>query len=86
MNIHEYQAKEIFKRYNVPTPRGYVAFSVEEAVENIDKIVEEIETDDREDLIHTVTLDPAKIKRIIAADREKKEKDAQVDSVIDSLR
>ncbi len=59
---------------------------VEEAVENIDKIVEEIETDDREDLIHTVTLDPAKIKRIIAADREKKEKDAQVDSVIDSLR
>lgn len=59
---------------------------VEEVVENIDKIVEEIETDDREDLIHTVTLDPAKIKRIIAADREKKEKDAQVDSVIDSLR
>jgi succinyl-CoA synthetase beta subunit len=34
MNIHEYQAKEIFKRYNVPTPNGYVAFSVEEAVEN----------------------------------------------------
>ena len=33
MNIHEYQAKEIFKRYGVPTPRGKVAFSVDEAVE-----------------------------------------------------
>lgn len=38
MNIHEYQAKEIFKRYNVPTPSGYVAFSVEEAVENAKKL------------------------------------------------
>ncbi len=32
MNIHEYQAKELFKKYNVPTPRGHVAFSPEEAV------------------------------------------------------
>jgi succinyl-CoA synthetase beta subunit len=38
MNIHEYQAKEIFKRYNVPTPNGYVAFNVEEAVENAKKL------------------------------------------------
>ena len=38
MNIHEYQAKEIFKRYNVPTPSGYVAFNVEEAVENAKKL------------------------------------------------
>lgn len=38
MNIHEYQAKEIFQKYNVPTPRGYVAFSVEEAVENAKKL------------------------------------------------
>lgn len=38
MNIHEYQAKEIFKRYNVPTPNGYVAFSVEEAVQNAQKL------------------------------------------------
>lgn len=38
MNIHEYQAKEIFKRYNVPTPNGYVALSVEEAVENAKKL------------------------------------------------
>jgi len=32
VNIHEYQAKEIFKKYNVPTPRGGVAFTVDEAV------------------------------------------------------
>jgi succinyl-CoA synthetase beta subunit len=34
LNIHEYQAKEIFRRYGVPTPKGKVAFSVEEAVAN----------------------------------------------------
>jgi succinyl-CoA synthetase beta subunit len=32
MNIHEYQAKEIFRKYNVPVPNGGVAFSVEEAL------------------------------------------------------
>lgn len=31
MNIHEYQAKEIFRRYGVPTPRGHVAFSPSDA-------------------------------------------------------
>ncbi len=38
MNIHEYQAKEIFKHYSVPTPNGYIAFSVDEAVENAEKL------------------------------------------------
>lgn len=38
MNIHEYQAKEIFQKYSVPTPRGYLALSVEEAVENAQKL------------------------------------------------
>ena len=33
MKIHEHQAKEILARYQVPVPRGKVAFSVEEAVE-----------------------------------------------------
>src|SRR5205085_8634471 len=33
MNIHEYQGKEIFRRYGVQTPRGLPALSVEEAVE-----------------------------------------------------
>ena len=32
MKIHEYQAKEILRKYGVPTPRGIPAFSVEEAV------------------------------------------------------
>lgn len=32
MNIHEYQAKELFKKYNVPTPRGHIAFTPDEAV------------------------------------------------------
>jgi len=31
MNIHEYQAKEIFREYNVPVPRGGVAFTGPEA-------------------------------------------------------
>jgi succinyl-CoA synthetase beta subunit len=32
MKIHEYQAKEIFKKYDVPVPEGKVAFTVSEAV------------------------------------------------------
>ena len=32
MKIHEYQGKEIFRRYGVPVPRGIPAFSVDEAV------------------------------------------------------
>jgi succinyl-CoA synthetase beta subunit len=31
MKIHEYQAKDLFRKYNVPVPEGRVAFSVEEA-------------------------------------------------------
>jgi succinyl-CoA synthetase beta subunit len=32
MKIHEYQAKEILKKFNVAIPKGKVAFSVDEAV------------------------------------------------------
>jgi succinyl-CoA synthetase beta subunit len=32
VKIHEYQGKEIFRRFGMPTPRGIPAFSVEEAV------------------------------------------------------
>ena len=32
MKIHEYQAKEILRKYGVATPRGVPCFSVEEAV------------------------------------------------------
>ena len=33
MNLHEYQAKQLFASYGLPTPRGEVAYSVEDAVE-----------------------------------------------------
>ncbi len=32
MNLHEYQAKEIFRHYGIPVPAGQVAASAEEAV------------------------------------------------------
>jgi len=32
MNLHEYQAKALFKTYHIPTPEGHVAFDVEQAV------------------------------------------------------
>src|SRR5512145_1636633 len=32
MKIHEYQGKELFRKYGMPTPRGIPAFSVDEAV------------------------------------------------------
>lgn len=41
MKIHEYQAKEILRMYNVPVPRGREAFTVNEAV----SIAEELGTD-----------------------------------------
>ena len=34
MNVHEYQAKELLRRYNVPLLQGKVAFSIDEAVKN----------------------------------------------------
>jgi succinyl-CoA synthetase beta subunit len=33
MKIHEYQAKEVLRKYGVPTPRGVPCFSVEEATQ-----------------------------------------------------
>jgi succinyl-CoA synthetase beta subunit len=33
MNIHEYQAKELLKKFGIPIPKGVVAFSVEEVLE-----------------------------------------------------
>ena len=38
MKIHEYQAKELFKKYSIPIPEGYVAFSVEEAQADAKKL------------------------------------------------
>lgn len=33
MNLHEYQAKQLFASYNLPTPRGEVAYTVEDALQ-----------------------------------------------------
>ena len=33
MKIHEYQAKEIFRQFDIPVPRGGVAETPEEALE-----------------------------------------------------
>src|SRR5580658_3579480 len=38
MNIHEHQAKTLLAEYGVPVPRGYPAFSVEEAVAAAEKL------------------------------------------------
>jgi succinyl-CoA synthetase beta subunit len=33
MNLHEYQAKELFKSYDIPVPEGEVAWNVEECID-----------------------------------------------------
>ncbi len=33
MNLHEYQAKQLLARYNLPVPKGGVAFNAEEAIQ-----------------------------------------------------
>ena len=38
MKVHEYQGKEIFKKYGIPTPKGIPAFSAEEALKAYDKL------------------------------------------------
>ena len=38
MKIHEYQGKEILRKYGVPVPRGIAAFTVQEAVEAAQKL------------------------------------------------
>jgi succinyl-CoA synthetase beta subunit len=42
MKIHEYQGKEILKKYGVPVPEGYVAYTVDEAVQAAEKLPTEI--------------------------------------------
>jgi succinyl-CoA synthetase beta subunit len=38
MKIHEYQGKEIFRKYGIATPRGFPAFSVDEALDAAKKL------------------------------------------------
>ena len=41
MKIHEYQGKQIFQRYGIPTPKGYVAFTAAEVEQGAKKLIEE---------------------------------------------
>ncbi len=41
MKIHEYQGKQIFAKYGVPVPKGYPAFTVDEAEAAAKKLVAE---------------------------------------------
>jgi len=41
MKIHEYQGKEIFARYGIPVPKGYVALSAEDAERAAEKLIAE---------------------------------------------
>ena len=38
MKIHEYQGKEVFRKFGMVTPRGFPCFSAEEAVEAAKKL------------------------------------------------
>jgi|TARA_A100001015_G_scaffold83126_1_gene92249 succinyl-CoA synthetase beta subunit len=38
LNIHEHQAKELLRQYNIPTPAGYVAFTIDEAIKAAKKL------------------------------------------------
>jgi succinyl-CoA synthetase beta subunit len=41
VNIHEYQAKELYRKYGIPVPKGIACMSVEEATEAARKLIEE---------------------------------------------
>ena len=41
MNIHEYQAKELYRKYGIPVPRGIPSMSPEEAVAAAEQLIEE---------------------------------------------
>ncbi|HEY4105094.1 MAG TPA: ADP-forming succinate--CoA ligase subunit beta [Polyangiaceae bacterium] len=41
MKIHEYQGKQIFQRYGIPTPKGYPAFTPAEVEQAAKKLIDE---------------------------------------------
>ena len=42
MKVHEYQGKELFRKYQIPTPNGIPVFSVEEALKAYDELATNI--------------------------------------------
>jgi succinyl-CoA synthetase beta subunit len=45
MKIHEYQGKQLFAKYGVPIPKGYPAFTVDEAEAAAKRLVDETKSD-----------------------------------------
>jgi succinyl-CoA synthetase beta subunit len=45
VKIHEYQGKQLFAKYGVPIPKGYPAFSVDEAEAQAKKLIDETKSD-----------------------------------------
>ena len=45
MKIHEYQGKEIFRNYSIPTPRGYLVQDIDEAAEVVKKTQDDFNTE-----------------------------------------
>ena len=41
MKIHEYQGKQLFAKYGVPIPKGYPAFTVDEAEAAAKRLIDE---------------------------------------------
>src|SRR5689334_23444405 len=41
MNIHEYQGKDLFRKYGIPVPKGIPAFSVAEAAKAAEALISE---------------------------------------------
>ena len=42
MKVHEYQGKELFRKYQIPTPNGVPVFNVEEALKAYDELATDI--------------------------------------------
>src|SRR5580704_9381396 len=45
MKIHEYQGKQLFAKYGVPIPKGYPAFTVDEAEAAAKRLIDETKSD-----------------------------------------
>lgn len=45
MNIHEYQAKELYRKHGILTPKGYPAMSLEDAKRDAQRLIEETGND-----------------------------------------
>ena len=45
MKIHEYQGKEIFRNFSIPTPKGYLIEDIDEAKSVVSKAQKDFNTE-----------------------------------------